>query len=75
MKSDSGQIWECDCAMIDVLYELKPARCKGIALFRVFLPMYELCAHLNISVTDVRTSVHSSHRCAEFVISVHKEYD
>ena len=38
VKSDSDQIWECDCAMIDVLYDLKPARCKGITLFRVFLP-------------------------------------
>ena len=26
VKSDSGQIWECDCAMIDVLFDLKPAR-------------------------------------------------
>jgi hypothetical protein len=30
VRSDSGQIWECDCAMIDVLFDLKPARCKGI---------------------------------------------
>ena len=30
VRSDSGQIWECDCAMIDVLFYLKPARCKGI---------------------------------------------
>ena len=26
VKSDSGQIWECDCAMIDVLFDLEPAR-------------------------------------------------
>lgn len=26
VKSDSGQIWECDCAMIDVLLDLEPAR-------------------------------------------------
>ena len=31
----ANQIWECDCAMIDVLFDLKPARCKGITLFRV----------------------------------------
>ena len=30
VKSDSGQIWECDCAMIDVLFDLKPARYQGI---------------------------------------------
>jgi hypothetical protein len=71
VKSDSGQIWECDCAMIDVLFDLKPARCKGIALFRVSLPNVRTLYTLEY---QCRTSVHSSHRCAQLVASVHKEY-
>ena len=27
VKSDSGELWECDCAMIDVLYNLQTPRC------------------------------------------------
>ena len=27
VKSDSGEVWECDCAMIDVLYDLQTPRC------------------------------------------------
>ena len=27
VKSDSGELWECDCAMIDVLYDLQTPRC------------------------------------------------
>jgi hypothetical protein len=35
VKSDSGQIWECDCAMIDVLLDLEPARHKENTPFSV----------------------------------------
>ena len=38
VKSDSGQIWECDCAMIDVLFDLKPARYAGNTPFRISPP-------------------------------------
>ena len=26
VKADSGEIWECDCAMIDVLFDLQSNR-------------------------------------------------
>ena len=26
VKGDSGEIWECDCAMIDVLFDLQANR-------------------------------------------------
>jgi hypothetical protein len=35
VESDSGQIWECDCAMIDALFDLKPARYKESTPFSV----------------------------------------
>jgi hypothetical protein len=38
VKSDSGQIWECDCAIIDVLFDLKPARYAGNTPFRISPP-------------------------------------
>ena len=27
VKSDSCELWECDCAMIDVLFDLQMPRC------------------------------------------------
>ena len=27
VKSDISELWECDCAMIDVLYDLQTPRC------------------------------------------------
>ena len=41
VKSDSSELWECGCAMIDVLYDLQLPRCtcRGafICSFAVFL--------------------------------------
>ena len=56
VKSDSGQIWERDCAMIDILFDLKPARCKGITLFRVSLPSVRT---MSIYEYQCSTNVHS----------------
>ena len=72
MESDSDQIWERDYAMIGVLFDLKQARCKGITLFFISLPNVRTMCTLEY---QCRTSVHSSHRCAQFVTIVEKEYD
>ena len=64
VKSDSSQIWECDCDMIDVLIDLKPAGCKGITLFRVSLPNVRTMCTLEYQCHRDRCS----HKCAQFAL-------
>ena len=61
VKSDSGQILECYCAMIDVLFDHKAGKYNGNTLIRGSLPNISIMFTLKYECHEmymVRTGVH-----------------